>query len=205
MPTTWSLTDRRMGIRWTTSGHQQNKPRAHTANTAGNECPNNKIYFGHYHFYFQQAFKENIMKKTCMDAHLSYRQDYLLSEKADRFIVESKQLDGIRTKISKHNAINPQTFLRWNEVSDREKIKQKTGKGWKSQKSAKNETSMRLFATIHKKYHLLYRPINQCITNILKSKMTLWDFSFKKNILKDLQLYLYSLILPLEHEYYIHY
>ena len=28
-----------MGIRWTTSGHQQNKPWAHTANTAGNECP----------------------------------------------------------------------------------------------------------------------------------------------------------------------
>ena len=49
---------------------------------------------------------------------------------------------GIRTKIGKHDAIDPQTFLRWNEVSDREKIKQKTGKGWKSQKSAKNETSM---------------------------------------------------------------
>jgi len=71
-----------------------------------------------------------------MDAHLSCRQDYLLSEKADRFIVESKQLDGIRTEIGKHDAIDPQTFLRWNEVSDREKIKQKTGK------SAKNDTSM---------------------------------------------------------------
>ena len=138
VPSAWSLMDQRMGIHWTTSGHQQNKPRAHTANTAGNECPNNKIYFGHYHFYFQQAFKENIMKNTCMDAHLSCRQDYLLSEKADRFIVESKQLDGIRTEIGKHDAIDPQTFLRWNEVSDREKIKQKTGKGWK----AKNQPKM---------------------------------------------------------------
>ena len=64
-----------------------------------------------------------------MDAHLSCRQDYLLSEKADRFIVESKQLDEIRTEIGKHDAFDPQTFLRWNEVSDREKIKQKTGKG----------------------------------------------------------------------------
>ena len=63
-----------------------------------------------------------------MDAHLSCRRDYLLSEKADRFIVESKQLDLIRTKIGKHDAIDPQTFLRWNEASDKEKIKQKTGK-----------------------------------------------------------------------------
>ena len=26
--------------------------------------PNYQIYFGHYHFKFQQAFKENIMKNT---------------------------------------------------------------------------------------------------------------------------------------------
>ena len=83
------------------------------------------------------------MKKTCMDAHLSCRRDYLLSEKADRFIVESKQLDLIRTKFGKHDAIDPQTFLRWNEASDKEKIKQKTGKRLKKpKKSAKNETSM---------------------------------------------------------------
>ena len=69
------------------------------------------------------------MKNTCMDAHLSCRRDYLLSEKADRCIVESKLLDGIRTKIDKHDAIDPQMFLRWNEASDKEKIKQKQGKG----------------------------------------------------------------------------
>ena len=58
----------------------------------------------------------------------------LLSEKADRFIVESKLLDRIRTKIGKHDAIEQQTFLRWNEVSDKEKIKQKTGKRLKKPK-----------------------------------------------------------------------
>ena len=76
-----------------------------------------------------------------MDAHLSCRRDYLLSEKADRFIVESKQLDLIRTKIGKHDAIDPQTFLRWNEASDKEKIKQKTGKRLKK---PKNQPKMRL-------------------------------------------------------------
>lgn len=45
-----------------------------------------------------------------MDAHLFCRRDYLLSEKADRFIVESKQLDGIRTKIGKHDAMNHKRF-----------------------------------------------------------------------------------------------
>ena len=65
---------------------------------------------------------------------LSCRRDNLLSEKADRFIVESKQLDLIRTKIGKHDAIDPQTFLRWNEASDKEKIKQKTGKRLKKPK-----------------------------------------------------------------------
>ena len=54
------------------------------------------------------------------------------------------------------------------------KIKQKDWeKAEKAKKSAKNETSMILFATKHKKYHLLYTPINQCITNILKPKMIL--------------------------------
>lgn len=71
---------------------------------------------------------------------LSCRRDNLLSEKADRFIVESKQLDLIRTKIGKHDAIDPQTFLRWNEASDKEKIKQKLGKAEK----AKNQPKMRL-------------------------------------------------------------
>ena len=52
------------------------------------------------------------------------------------------------------------------------KIKQKDWeKAEKAKKSAKNETSMILFATKHKKYHLLYTPINQCITNILKPIM----------------------------------
>ena len=67
---------------------------------------------------------------------LSCRRDNLLSEKADRFIVESKQLDLIRTKIGKHDAIDPQTFLRWNEASDKEKIKQKTGKRLKKPKKS---------------------------------------------------------------------
>ena len=71
---------------------------------------------------------------------LSCRRDNLLSKKADRFIVESKQLDLIRTKIGKHDAIDPQTFLRWNEASDKEKIKQKLGKAEK----AKNQPKMRL-------------------------------------------------------------
>ena len=41
---------------------------------------------------------------------------------------------------------------------------------------------MILFATKHKKYHLLYTPVNQCITKIFKLIMILWDFSFKKTI-----------------------
>ena len=41
---------------------------------------------------------------------------------------------------------------------------------------------MILFVTKCKKYHLLYTSINQCITNIFKLIMTLWDFSFKKTI-----------------------
>lgn len=65
---------------------------------------------------------------------------------------------------------------------------------------------MILFVTKYKKYHLLYTPINQCITNIFKSKNdTLRLFFQKKKLLNNLQLYLYSLLLPLEHEYYIHY
>ena len=46
-------------------------------------------------------------------------------------------------------------------------------KAEKAKKSAKNETSMILFATKHKKYHLLYTPINQRVTNIFKSIMIL--------------------------------
>ena len=54
------------------------------------------------------------------------------------------------------------------------KIKQKDWeKAEKAKKSAKNETSMILFATKHKKYHLLYTPINQRVTNIFKSIMIL--------------------------------
>ena len=54
------------------------------------------------------------------------------------------------------------------------KIKQKDWeKTEKAKKSAKNETSMILFATKHKKYHLLYTPINQRVTNIFKSIMIL--------------------------------
>ena len=41
---------------------------------------------------------------------------------------------------------------------------------------------MILFATKHKKYHLLYISVNQCITKIFKLIMILWDFSFKKTI-----------------------
>ena len=84
---------------------------------------------------------------------LSCRRDNLLSKKADRFIVESKQLDLIRTKIGKHDTIDPQTFLRWNEASDKEKIKQKLGKAEK----AKNQPKMRLLCkrlrvyTLHNK------------------------------------------------------
>ena len=32
-------TEQALGINRTSLGHQQNKPWAHTANTAGNECP----------------------------------------------------------------------------------------------------------------------------------------------------------------------
>lgn len=58
VPTTCSLTDRRTGIDRTSLGHRLNKPRAHTANTVGNKCPNWKPTFGHYTFIFQQAFKK---------------------------------------------------------------------------------------------------------------------------------------------------
>ena len=75
------------------------------------------------------------------------------------------------------------------------KIKQKTGKRLKKPKIGLKwdfyDTFMRLFATKHKKYHLLYTPINQCITNILKPKMILWDFSFKKNSVKFCQAPIY--------------
>ena len=77
-------------------------------------------------------------------------------------------------------------FLPWNEESDKEKIKQKTGKRLKKPKISLKwdfyDTFMILFATKYKKYHLLYTPVNQCITNIFKLIMTLWDFSFKKTI-----------------------
>ena len=86
-----------------------------------------------------------------MDAHLSCRRDYLLSEKADRFIVESKQLDLIRTKIGKHDAIDPQTFLRWNEASDKEKIKQKTGKRLKKPKKISLKCKRLRVYTLHNK------------------------------------------------------
>jgi hypothetical protein len=46
-------------------------------------------------------------------------------------------------------------------------------KAEKAKNQPKNETSMILFATKHKKYHLLYTPTNQCITNIFKSRMIL--------------------------------
>ena len=50
---------------------------------------------------------------------------------------------------------------------------------------------MILFATKLKKYHLSYTPTNQCITNIFKSRMILWDFSFKKNYVKFYQTSIY--------------
>ena len=60
-----------------TDGHPLNNQWASTEQALGTHCqyggqrmPNYKIYFGHYYFYFQQAFKENIMKNTCMDVHL---------------------------------------------------------------------------------------------------------------------------------------
>ena len=75
------------------------------------------------------------------------------------------------------------------------KIKQKTGKRLKKPKIGLKwdfyDTSMILFASKHKKYHLSYTPINQCITNILKSRMILWDFSFKKNSVKFCQAPIY--------------
>ena len=46
-------------------------------------------------------------------------------------------------------------------------------KAEKVKNQPKNETSMRLFATKRKKYHLSYTPTNQCITNIFKSRMIL--------------------------------
>lgn len=64
---------------------------------------------------------------------------------------------------------------------------------------------MILFVTKYKKYHLLYTPINQCITNIFKPKNDTLRLFFQKKLLNNLQLYLYSLLLPLEHKYYIHY
>ncbi len=64
---------------------------------------------------------------------------------------------------------------------------------------------MILFATKHKKYHLLYTPTNQCVTNIFKVENDTLRLFFQKKLLNNLQLYLYSLLLPLEHEYYIHY
>lgn len=39
---------------------------------------------------------------------------------------------------------------------------------------------MILFVTKHKKYHLLYTPINQCITNIFKSKNDTLRLFFQK-------------------------
>lgn len=58
VPTTCSLTDQRTGIDRTSLGHRLNKPWAHTANTAGNECPAYRPTFGHYYFNFLQAFKK---------------------------------------------------------------------------------------------------------------------------------------------------
>ena len=75
------------------------------------------------------------------------------------------------------------------------KIKQKTGKRLKKPKIGLKwdfyDTFMILFASKHKKYHLLYTPINQCITNILKPIMIHWDFSFKKNSVKFCQASIY--------------
>ena len=75
------------------------------------------------------------------------------------------------------------------------KIKQKTGKRLKKPKIGLKwdfyDTFMILFASKHKKYHLSYTPINQCIKNILKSRMILWNFSFKKNYIKFCQAPIY--------------
>ena len=48
------------------------------------------------------------------------------------------------------------------------------------------DTFMILFATKHKKYHLLYTPINQCITNILKQKNDTLRLFFQKKLHKVL-------------------
>lgn len=60
-----------------TDGHRLNKPWASTEQALGTHCqhcgqrmPNYYIYFGHYHFYFQQAFKENVM----MNAYINFRK-----------------------------------------------------------------------------------------------------------------------------------
>ena len=60
-----------------TYGHPLNNQLASTEQALGTHCqyggqrmPNYKIYFGHYYFYFQQAFKENIMK----NAYINFRK-----------------------------------------------------------------------------------------------------------------------------------
>lgn len=40
---------------------------------------------------------------------------------------------------------------------------------------------MILFATKHKKYHLLYTPTNQCVTNVFKVENDTLRLFFQKN------------------------
>ena len=125
-----------------TYGHPLNNQRASTEQASGIRCQyggatNAQIikFIWALSFLFPASIQRNHNEEYLHGCtSLSCRRDNLLSEKAARFIVESKQLDLIRTKIGKHDAIDPQTFLRWNEASDKEKIKQKTGKRLKKPK-----------------------------------------------------------------------
>ena len=80
----------------------------------------------------------------------------------------------IRTKIGKHDTIDPQTFLRWNEASDKEKIKQKLGKAEK----AKNQPKMRLLWYFYDTLCYISREVSLLITGIISISYN--DIEYKK-------------------------
>ena len=80
-------------------GHRLNKPRAHTANTVGNKCPNRKPTFGHYTFIFQQAFKKNIMKITIV--HNDNKKQLLVSTKTMEKLLERIAKDDSKQSVTR--------------------------------------------------------------------------------------------------------
>ena len=82
-----------------TDGHRLNKPRAHTANTVGNKCPNLKPTFGHYTFLFQQAFKKNIMKITIV--HNDNKKQLLVSTKTMEKLLERIAKDDSKQSVTR--------------------------------------------------------------------------------------------------------